>query len=164
MSETKCTVPKLSYRSAPFDLPWGSHINVKIVAYNAYGDSAESVVANGAIILTIPDAPTNLIEVYSERTATSLGLSWLEGPANGGASVIDYQVSYDQASDSYVVFESGIVDTAFTVTGLTSGLTYKFKVEARNTFGLSLYSFELQLVCGFIPEVPAAPTTSIIAN
>jgi hypothetical protein len=31
---------------------------------------------NGAIILTNPDAPVSIIEDYSERSATSLGLSW----------------------------------------------------------------------------------------
>ena len=95
LSNTECSVPKLTFRSSPFDLPWGSSIWAKVIAYNAYGDSAESLLGNGAVILTMPDAPTDLAEVYSERDATSLGLSWNEGSANGGASVIDYQVSYD---------------------------------------------------------------------
>jgi len=87
---TTCVVPKLSLRSSPFDLPWGSSIYVKVVAFNLYGDSPESLVGNGAVILTNPDAPLDLVEVYSERKATSLGLSWTEGEANGGSPVLDY--------------------------------------------------------------------------
>jgi hypothetical protein len=65
MAATQCTIPKLTLRGEPFNLPWGSSIYVKIIAYNLYGDSFESQVGNGAIIMTIPDAPTDLVEVYS---------------------------------------------------------------------------------------------------
>jgi len=61
-----------------------------VVAYNIYGNSANSTVGNGAIILTFPDAPLYLEEVYSQRRATSIGLAWTEGLANGGAPVLDY--------------------------------------------------------------------------
>jgi len=54
----------------------------------------ESEIGNGAVILTNPDAPINLAEVYSERTATSLGLTWEEGALNGGSSVKDYTINY----------------------------------------------------------------------
>lgn len=95
MATTNCIVPKLKLISQPFNLAWGSMIYVKVIAYNIYGDSSESVVGSGAVILTNPDAPFSLIEVYSERDATSLGLTWLEGLANGGSDVLDYSVSYD---------------------------------------------------------------------
>ena len=98
ISDTHCAVPKLSLRSAPFNLPWGSSIYVKVIAYNNYGDSLESSVGNGAIILTNPDAPVNVIEVYSERTATTLGLTWSNGAANGGAAVLDFTVSSDSGT------------------------------------------------------------------
>lgn len=45
---------------------------------------------NGAVILTIPDAPKSVAELYSSRTATSLGISWVIGDKDGGAPVIDY--------------------------------------------------------------------------
>lgn len=72
-----------------------------MVAYNSYGDSNESSPGNGAVILTYPDAPTNVAEVYAERAATSLGLSWSQGSSNGGAAILDYSVSYVQGNDSY---------------------------------------------------------------
>lgn len=118
MGDTLCTVPKLTLRGSPFNLPWGSSIYVKVIAYNVYGDSAESPVGNGAVILTNPDAPTDLIEVYADRTATALGISWTEGPADGGRPVLDYQVSYDQAIDDYVVLETGILLENFVAEGL----------------------------------------------
>jgi hypothetical protein len=76
---------------------------VKVAAFNLYGDSLESPTGNGAIILTAPDAPLLLDEYYNYRTATSLGLQWSEGAANGGANVFDYTVSYEQGIDSWTV-------------------------------------------------------------
>lgn len=43
--------------AAPFNLPWGSSIFATITAENFYGFGDESDAANGAIILTNPDAP-----------------------------------------------------------------------------------------------------------
>jgi hypothetical protein len=65
MANTQCTIPKFTFRDSPFDLTWGSHIYVYVIAYNVYGDSAPSLVGNGAIILVVPDAPLNLVEVYA---------------------------------------------------------------------------------------------------
>ena len=83
----------MTLRSEPFNLPWGSDIYVKLIAYNVYGDSGESTEGNGAVILTTPDFPINLSEVYADRTATSLGLEWEDGSQNGGSPVLDYTIS-----------------------------------------------------------------------
>jgi hypothetical protein len=41
---------------------WGSSIYARIVATNILGSSYVSEEGNGAIILTYPDAPINLVE------------------------------------------------------------------------------------------------------
>ena len=42
-------------------------------------------------------------------------MEWIEGHddywTNGGAPVLDYQVTYDQATDTYIVLETGILAT-----------------------------------------------------
>lgn len=67
----------------------------RIIAENAYGNSTESEPGSGEKILTRPDAPLNLIENVSARTATSVSLSWSTGVNNGGSSVIDFTITYD---------------------------------------------------------------------
>jgi hypothetical protein len=39
---------------------------------------------------------------------------------------------------------------------------YKFKVQARNAFGDSLYSESIDLLCATKPAVPLAPTTTTV--
>jgi hypothetical protein len=95
VTNTQCSIPISELRASIYYIEWGSSINAKVIATNDYGDSVESAVGNGAVILTNPDAPLSLSEVYAERTATSLGLSWSEGAENGGSPVIDYTVNYE---------------------------------------------------------------------
>jgi hypothetical protein len=95
IASTSCIVPITTLRAGVFQLPWGSGVHAKVVAYNLFGDSLESAVGNGAIILTNPDAPVNLDETIASRSATSITLSWELGIENGGSAVLDYRVSTD---------------------------------------------------------------------
>lgn len=51
---------------------------------------------------------------------------------------------------------------SYVATSLTSGTTYEFRVYARNQFGDSLPSSELQLLAAYIPDVPTNVVTSIV--
>jgi hypothetical protein len=46
--------------SAPFSLSLGATVDVKLIAYNFYGDSAVSPIGNGANIVGVPDSPVLL--------------------------------------------------------------------------------------------------------
>jgi hypothetical protein len=105
-----------------------------------YGYSQESSVGNGAVILTYPDPPINLVETVSERSASSISFTWSNGVADGGTPVLDYRITYDQSTGDYVILSSGVHSTSFTAIGLKTGNTYKFRVESRNKFGYSGYS------------------------
>lgn len=69
-------MPALTLRADPFNLPWGTSVFAKITAINIYGDSIDSDEGNGAIIVTKPDPPINLIEDYAERTKSTIGFTW----------------------------------------------------------------------------------------
>lgn len=75
-STRSCYVPINILRGSTYNHPWGASIYAKVVAYNIYGLSDESAVGNGAIILTVPDAPLSVVEVVSMRAATSITISW----------------------------------------------------------------------------------------
>jgi len=119
-------------------------------------------VGNGATILTYPDAPVSLTETISVRTSSSIALTWSEGAANGGATVEDYRVTYDQSTGDYVVLVSALNQLSYTTLGLTSGNTYKFKIEARNSYGYSSYSEVVSILCAAEPEQPLPATTTVI--
>ena len=53
---------------------------------------------------------------------------------------------------------------SYTVTGLTSGKTYQFRVEARNSIGYSNYSNVITAIAAIVPSAPPAPSTIMDVN
>jgi len=94
------------------------------------------------VILTTPDAPINFTENIAIRTSTSIGLQWTIGVQNGGANVTDFRLSYSVGVNSnvFTIIQSGITAYNYNVTGLTTGVTYQFRIEAHNAYGYSSYS------------------------
>jgi hypothetical protein len=75
-SALQCMVPKSYLRTDPYNLPWGSEIWARVTAINVYELSIVSEEGNGAVILTYPDPPEYLIEDWSVKTQTTIGLQW----------------------------------------------------------------------------------------
>jgi hypothetical protein len=45
---------------------------------------------------------------------------------------------------------------SFTMTGLNSGVTYKFMVAANNVWGSSTFTSEFQIITAIVPDPPTA--------
>ena len=90
LSSTKCQVPISVLIASPYSLPWGSHVYAKVLAYSGNGNSLTSEIGNGALILTNPDPPTNLVETVVARTKSTITFTWTPPVLVGGSNVIDY--------------------------------------------------------------------------
>lgn len=84
--------------AAPFNLELGNTIYAKVVAFNYYGDSQSSPEGSGSVIQLVPDAPVNLQNDLSFTSSFTIGLSWEDGVSDGGSSVLDYRITYDQST------------------------------------------------------------------
>jgi hypothetical protein len=60
VSSRTCAIPATTLTAAPFNLAWSSSVFAKVSATNVYGTSEISQAGNGAIIVTVPNAPINL--------------------------------------------------------------------------------------------------------
>lgn len=159
-------MPVSTLRASPFSIQWGSSIYARIIATNNLGSSLPSQEGNGAIILNYPDEPINLANNEQVTWGTRIGLTWDEGDSNGGAPVLDYTImSKASDSDSFVEYQVGVVGTSATLEGFTFGITYTFKVKARNAFGFSVaYSNTVSILAATEPDQPLPPTTSIVGD
>lgn len=163
-STTSCTIPIANLIVEPYNLPWGSSIYAKIQCYNSYGDSFFSTDGNGAVIYTEPDAPYDLVENPALRTADQLQFTWTAGVADGGTPVTHYRVSYGIGSGAYSVLADLVTQTSYTATGLESGTTYKFKVEAKTAYAYSAFSEVITMLCATLPLQPEIPSTAILLS
>ena len=80
----------------------------KIVSVNIYGDSVQESTGSGAVIQEVPSAPISLANDASVTTDTVIRFTWSNGASNGGATITDYTVYYDQGTGTFVELESGV--------------------------------------------------------
>jgi hypothetical protein len=112
-------------------------------------------------MVTVPGQPTALSATSHVNTQSVL--TWTAPSRNGGSSITDYVVQYSTSAtfDSAVTtFTDGVsASTGATVTGLTNGTTYYFRVAAVNSVGTGAYStISAGAVPSTIPSVPPTPT------
>jgi len=65
---------------------------------------------------------------------------------------------------TWTAVASGILTKSYVVTGLTTGKTYRFRVQARNSIGFSTTSNEIQATAAVVPAAPNSPSTIVNVN
>jgi hypothetical protein len=115
----------------------GTRYTFKIAARNDVGLGAQSV-ATSPIVVGTPTAPTG-VHAASNTTTTAV-VSWTAPAYNGGFAINGYVVTpyVGGVAKTARVFSS--TATSQTITGLTKGTTYTFRVAARNVNGVGVKS------------------------
>ena len=94
-----------------------------------------------SVFYTEPGAPTS---VTGTAGNAQVSLSWTAPAFTGYTNITDYVIQYSTSAtfaSSVTTFSDGVSSsTSTTVTGLTNGTTYYFRVAAVNTVGPSQYS------------------------
>lgn len=72
-----CTIPVTTLMNPPFEIPWGSSIWARVQAVNVIGSSSFSSAGNGAILLSVPGAPTDLENIPETTNGFQIGISWI---------------------------------------------------------------------------------------
>ena len=105
-----------------------------------------------------PDPPSILANVAAITSTTVIGLTWSSPTNNGGSPVIDYRVSWDQGSGTYVLLATNIPGFSYTsAVTLTAHTFYSFKVESRNAVGYSTsFSPVARILNAKVPTPPLA--------
>jgi len=69
------------------------------------------------------------------------------------------ELSIAELGGSYSVLASGVTSPSYTAIELTAGVDYQFKVESRNSYGYSMLSDSITLLCAFKPDAPLTVST-----
>ena len=104
-----------------------------------------------SVSATAPAAPTGLT---ANAANGSVALSWTAG-SNGGSAITDYLIQYSTDQSTWSTFADGTsATTSATVSGLTNGTLYFFRVSATNAINTGPASS----VVSATPNVPPTPT------
>jgi hypothetical protein len=106
-----------------------------------------------SVSATAPAAPTGLAATAGNG---SVALSWTSG-SNGGSSITDYLIEYSTDGFTWSTFNDGTgSSTSATVSGLTNGTAYSFRVSAIN----SVNTGSATSVVSATPTLPPAPISA----
>ena len=138
--------------------------------YTASSTGAKTVsVANGSGLtgptsatltaITQPGAPTGL--TLGTATTSAQPLTWTAPSSTGGSAITDYVVQYALAgSGTWTTFADGTsTSTSATVTGLTGGTSYDYRIAAVNAAGTGAYSSTATGTTAAGASTPGAPTS-----
>lgn len=129
-------------------------------AYNLRGWGAyQTVTSAGATAKTIPDTmATPTKGSTSNENQIEVDWSALSSPNNGDSSIISYNLQWDAGTSGNTwtdIIGASPYSTVTTYTissGITSGSTYRFRVRARNIYGLGSFSSELSVLAAVAPS------------
>ena len=136
-SMTSSSAARTSYTVT--GLTKGTAYTFKVRAVNAQGNSDASPESDAVTpVTTAPAAPAKPTVALVSGSNTSVTLSWT-APNNSGSTITGYKYVKKEGSGNFETTWTAIPNSAslssYTVTGLTNGTTYKFKVLAVNANG-----------------------------
>lgn len=135
----------------------GETYHFTVTATNSAGTSAASSSSNSVVILNPrkPDPPIAISAIAGDGQAT---VSFSPPPDNGGSAVTTYIVTaIDEITPAHGGQTASGGSSPRTVTGLTNGDGYTFRVTATNAIGTSDPSGKSSLVIPLPDDSPGAP-------
>ena len=137
----------------------GTSYTFTVSATNSVGEGNPSSASQAVVPAAVPGMPTSL---SGSSGNGSVSLTWSAPSSVGGSGILDYVVEYSSNSGAtWATFADGTsTSTSATVTGLTNGTSYVFRVTASNTVGSGQHSTASSAV---VPATtPGAPTIGSI--
>ncbi len=121
----------------------------KVTAVNSVGEGTATAVTS-----VVPGLPTAPLSFTVQAGSASVTVKWAAPQYNGGVTLSGYKV-YDGTTSSPTTLVATLTNTAtsYTVTGLTNGKTYYFKVTAYNSVGEG----PATAILSAVPSTPAPP-------
>jgi len=119
----------------------GTAYTVRVAAVSAVGTGPYSSAPSPATPRTVPDSPMFALAGFATAGNEQVAIEWTAPASNGGAPITDYVVQFSSNGGSTWTTFSRAASTATTatVTGLTNGTAYVFRVAAVNDAGAGPY-------------------------
>jgi subtilisin family serine protease len=136
----------------------GTRYDFRIAAKNRAGLGPWSR-AVSAIPFTRPSVPRSLAATSANRSVT---LSWTAPASNGGAPITDYRIQRSANGSGWTTIADGVSSARrATVSWLTNGTRYYFRVAAKNRAGLGPWTRAISAVPMTTPSAPQSLAATV---
>lgn len=131
----KLLIPETRFKTT--ELEEGIEYEFRVYAENIAGLSPASKVSESTVARDPCDPPGTPDAI--EITRNHVTLQWTRPQYDGGSAITGYVIERKKHPDTRWMKASftNIIDTQFTITGLTEDCVYEFRVIARNAAGIS---------------------------
>ena len=127
----------------------------RVAAVNYIGTGPWSTASGSVTTNALPGSPTGVSGTPGNEEIT---LSWTAPSSDGGDSITGYRVEYTPSGGSASFVNTGSSLALYTVSGLSNGTSYTFRVAAITAVGTGPYSSASSSLSP-LATVPGAPTS-----
>ena len=142
------------------NLTAGSNYTFKVTATSGIGTSSASSASSSVAINAAPSVPRNVVATAGNG---SVAVTWDAPSDTRGSALTGYTATaYTSGNNLAGTCTSTVIAEACTVTGLTNGTAYTFKVVATNGIGTSLESTASNsAIPSTVPNAPTAVSAAV---
>ncbi|HET6517201.1 MAG TPA: fibronectin type III domain-containing protein, partial [Nitrosopumilaceae archaeon] len=116
-------------------VPYG--FSVIAVTADGIGPNSKIVYSTPVAPKSIPGTPAKITDLKATSGNNQVRLSWTT-PSDNGSPIIGYEIQQFKRGDNFfTTIQKDSSSTSILVGGLTNGITYDFKVFAKNSVGIS---------------------------
>ena len=151
----------LSYVHGGLDLATTYHYRVTARNTLGLGDPSRAEEGTTWAALSAPDAPGNVTGIAD---GTTINLSWDAPDSDGGVTISGYRVETSTDGETWTDAASSATGTTYAHTGLTLETTYRYRVSARNSEGLSTPSDATSVTALETVVAPGVPQNVVAAS
>jgi hypothetical protein len=134
----------------------------RVAAKNGVGDGPWTTTIT-ATPVWVAGGPTGLTAAVAPATGVAPGqvkLAWTAPASTGGAAITDYVIESSLDGTNWTPVNDGTsTTTSYTVSGLTNGTAYTFRVSAKNTVGVGSPSSTVSATPAGEPDAPIVTAT-----
>ncbi len=118
---------------------------------DAFGPGQYASVLSNVVVAGVPTVPRS---VDASRGDEEVTLGWEAPGDDRGSKITGYDYNYKIDGGSWLSTDENTSSTSVTITGLTNGSLYHFRVRARNPVGTSGYVTDTATPAG-VPDAPS---------
>jgi hypothetical protein len=148
-------------------LTLGTSYTFTVIATNGYGNATATSPSNSITTTSLPQLPTigtaTNVSSVAYGSNPSATLTFTSG-ATGGKTISNYKYSTD--GTTYTAFSPEQTTSPLTISGLTSGTSYTFRLKAVSSNGDSLASASASnsITASTVPQAPNTPTATNVGT